>query len=313
MKPNSLEEFYSKLKPEAESESGTAVALGTQREIGHFNVFRVADLMANYRHRPPMTFDRRAFYKISLIRGRSRVENADKVVDIVRNGLWFATSRVPYRWLPQDEDQTGYFCVFTDDFLLPAKSGVVMEELPIFQPGTCPVLEVSDEDYTSIELIFEKMFREIASNYTHKYDLLRTYLLELIRAGQKLLPAPGPPLAHKAPARLTAQFGELLERQFPLEMPQQRLRLRTAADYASALAVHVNHLNRVLKDTNGSTTTTLIGGRLAQEAKVLLKQTNWNISEIADSLGFTDVVHFCHFFKRQTGLAPSAFREYVRV
>jgi AraC-like DNA-binding protein len=308
MKPNSLEEFYSKFKPASATEANAPAGWETQREIGHFNVFRVADLMATYRHRPPMTFDRRAFYKISLIRGRSRVENADKVVDIARNGLWFATSRVPYRWLPQDLDQAGYFCIFTDDFLLPAKSGVVVEELPVFQPGACPVLEVSDEAYATIELIFAKMFQEIASDYAYKYDLLRTYLLELIHAGQKLLPAPGPALAHNAPARLTAQFGELLERQFPLEMPQQRLRLRTAADYASALAVHVNHLNRVLKETTGCTTTALIGGRLAQEAKVLLKQTNWNISEIADSLGFTDAAHFCHFFKRQTGLAPSALR-----
>jgi AraC family transcriptional activator of pobA len=154
MKPNSLEEFYSKVKPGADAEPGSAGLLDTQREIGHFNVFRVADLMVNFRHRPPMAFDRRAFYKISLIRGRSRVENADQVVDIVRNGLWFATSRVPYRWLPQDLDQAGYFCIFTDEFLLPAKSGVVMEELPIFQPGTCPILEVSDEGYAAIELIF---------------------------------------------------------------------------------------------------------------------------------------------------------------
>lgn len=33
--------------------------------------------MLGYRNRPPMTFDRRAFYKISLMRGRSRVEYAD--------------------------------------------------------------------------------------------------------------------------------------------------------------------------------------------------------------------------------------------
>jgi AraC family transcriptional activator of pobA len=34
--------------------------------------------------------------------------------------------------------------------------------------------------------------------------------------------------------------------------------------------VHVNHLNKVLKDSTGRTTTDLIGRGLAQEAKVLL-------------------------------------------
>ena len=86
------------------------------------------------------------------------------------------------------------------------------------------------------------------------------------------------------------------------------MRLRTATDYADQLAVHVNHFNWVLKETTGHTTTALIGGWVAQEAKILLKQINWNILEIADCLGFADVVHFCNFFKRQTTLTPGDFR-----
>lgn len=62
------------------------------------------------------------------------------------------------------------------------------------------------------------------------------------------------------------------------------------------------------KETTGHTTTTLIAGRVAQEARMLLKHTNWSVSEIAESLGFTDVAHFCNFFKRQTTLTPGDFR-----
>ena len=277
-------------------------------EAGQFNVFNVADLMVGYRDRPPMTFDRRSFYKISLIRGRSRVEYADQAVELDGAALWFATHRVPYRWLPHDLAQTGHFCVFTAEFLLPAKSGLVLDELPVFQPGGCPVVPVSETDYAPMAAIFEKMAQEITSDYAYKYDLLRAYLLELIHRGQKLQPAPAAPPAAPAAARLTAAFAELLERQFPLESPQQRLRLRTAADYAAALAVHVNHLNRVLKHTTGHTTSALLASRTAQEARILLKQTNWNIAEIADGLGFADAAHFGNFFKRQTGLAPGAFR-----
>ncbi|MGI4887396.1 MAG: helix-turn-helix domain-containing protein [Janthinobacterium lividum] len=308
MKPFPLEELYAKFAPEAGAASGALLPPDRPREIGHFNVFDVADLMLDYRNRPPMTFDRRAFYKISLIRGRSRIEYADQGMDVDHNNLWFATHRVPYRWLPRDQAQTGYFCVFTDEFLLPANGGLVLHELPVFQPGGCPVLPLTDDEYAAIELIFKKMTQEIASSYAYKYDLLRAYLLELIHLGQKLQPAPAPAPAHSAAARLAARFADLLERQFPLETPHQQLRLRTATDYAGHLAVHANHLNRVLKETTGHTTTALIGGRVAQEAKMLLKQTNWTASEIANSLGFADVAHFCNFFKRQTGLVPGAFR-----
>ncbi len=307
MKPNSLEELYTKLVPVAGAGPG-ALPPDMQREIGHFNVFNVADLMRDRREKPPMAFDRRAFYKISLIRGRSRVEYADQAMDVEQSALWFATPRVPYRWLPYDLAQTGYFCIFTDEFLRPAQGGLVLDELPVFQPGGCPVWEVTDAEYAAVEVVFQKMAQEITSSYAYKYDLLRAYLLELIHLVQKLQPAPARAPAHSASVRVAALFADLLERQFPLESPQQRLRLRTATDYADQLAVHVNHLNRVLKETTGHTTTKLIGGRVTQEAKILLKQTNWNVSEIADSLGFADVAHFCNFFKRQTGLVPGAFR-----
>lgn len=304
MKSRPLDELYTKLVPEADA----PLALDRQREVGHFNVFNVADLMLANRDRPPMTFDRRAFYKISLIHGRSRIEYADQAVDVDGRALWFATSRVPYRWLPQDREQTGYFCIFTDEFLLPTKGRTMIEELPVFQPGASPVFQIADTEYTAIEAIFKKMAHEIASDYAYKYDLLRAYLVELIHFVQKLQPALAPAAAHSASARLAAQFADLLERQFPLESPRQRLRLRTATDYAVQLSVHVNHLNRVLKEATGHTTTALIGSRVAQEAKMLLKQTSWTISEIADSLGFADVAHFCNFFKRLTSLTPGEFR-----
>ncbi|GAB2583304.1 helix-turn-helix domain-containing protein [Spirosoma areae] len=309
MKPRPLEELYAKLAPVVNPEPRTAQPSAIPQQVGHFNVLRVADLMHSYQHKPPMTFDRRAFYKICLLRGRSRIEYADQVAEIDQRGLWFATSRVPYRWLPHDGAQAGYYCIFTDEFLLPANGGAILSQLPVFQPNSCPALPVTEAEYEAIEVIFEKMMKEIMSGYTFRYDLLRAYLLELIYVGQKLQPTPV--LAHPqyASARLTALFTDLLERQFPLATPQQTVRLRTATDYASQLAVHVNHLNRVLKDTTGHTTTALISSRVAQEAKLLLKQTSWSVSEIADSLGFADVAHFCHFFKRQTGLVPGAFRE----
>jgi len=307
MNPNSLEAFYTTFPPTPDVASGTKLP-GTQREVGHFNVFKVEDLMLGNRNKPPMTFDRRAFFKISLICGRSRVEYADQAVDVEQRALWFVTHRVPYRWLPQDPAQTGYFCIFTDEFLLPAKSGIVLDELPVFQPGGQPVLAVTDAEYAAAAAIFQKMALEIASGYAYKYDLLRTYLVELIHFGQKLQPAPALMPAHNASDRVTTRFAELLERQFPLESPQQQLHLRTAKDYADHLAVHVNHLNRVLKETTGHTTTALIGGRVAQEARMLLKHTNWTVSEIADSLGFADVAHFCNFFKRHTTLTPGEFR-----
>jgi AraC family transcriptional regulator, transcriptional activator of pobA len=303
-----LEEFYRQISSPGEDGKGFLLPDGITREIGHFNVFNVAELVKRISEKPFMPYNRRAYYKISLISGRNRAEYADKVIDIEKNALLFATPKVPYHWLPQDIHQAGYFCIFTDEFLIPSKSGVVLDELPIFKAGGYPVFQLSDEETVEIDAIFAKMYRELSADYAYKYDLLRNYVLELIHYGQKLQPASALYPSHTASSRVSSLFVELLERQFPIESPRQKLRLRNAKDYADRLSVHVNHLNKVLKESMGKTTTDIISRRLIQEAKILLKQTDWSVSEIAYCLGFEEVAHFSNFFKKQTALAPLKFR-----
>lgn len=302
MEITTLERFY--------KETAALVPEGINKEIGHFNVFKIDELHAQIRKsaKPVMPYNRRAYYKISLISGRNRAEYADKVIEIEKNALLFATPKIPYHYVPQDDNQFGHFCIFTADFLLQSKSGVVLDDLPIYQPGGYPIFQLSDEAVEDITYVFKKMHKELASDYAYKYDLIRNYVLELIHYGQKLQPATTLYSVHNASARVSSLFVELLERQFPIESPHQKLGLRTAKDFADRLAVHVNHLNKVLKESTGKTTTDLISGRIVQEAKILLKQTDWNISEIAYSLGFEEVAHFSNFFKKQTSFTPLAFR-----
>ena len=310
METTTLEQFYKQIAAIGFGEDGPGYLLpdGISREIGHFNVFRNQDLAAKARTKPAMPYNRRSYYKISLIRAACTAEYADKVIEIEKNALLFATPRVPYNYTPKGSNEAGCFCIFTDEFMVQTKSGVVLDDLPIFKAGGYPIFPLSAEDVGEIEPIFKKMYKELGSNYAFKYDLLRNYVMELIHYGQKLQPATALYPAHNASARVASLFVELLERQFPIESADQRLRLRTAKDYADRLAVHVNHLNKVLKETTGKTTTDLISGRIAQEAKILLRQTDWNVSEIAYSLGFEEIAHFSNFFKRQTSFSPLAFR-----
>ena len=297
---SSLDDFYER----------NAVSLpdGIAKEIGHFNVFETETLFDKNTGIRIMPYSRRAYYKISWIRGKSRAEYADKVIDIDENALLFATPKIPYHWLPEDSNQTGMFCIFTADFLTPGKGGVNLDDLPIFQPGQLPVFQLDTEEVREIEYIFRKMLKELGADYRFKYDLLRNLVLELIHYGQKLQPMHALGTTQNASERISSLFIELLERQFPLKSIDQRLSLRTAKDYADRLAVHVNHLNKVLKEVTGNTTTQIISNRIIQEAKILLKQTTWNIAEIAYALGFDDPSHFSHFFKRQTAFTPAAFR-----
>ncbi|ETN96260.1 AraC family transcriptional regulator [Zhouia amylolytica AD3] len=81
------------------------------------------------------------------------------------------------------------------------------------------------------------------------------------------------------------------------------------AFYAEKLNVSANYLNILCKKHLKVSATTLIQQRVITEAKRLLQSTTLSIKEIAFTLGFTDHAYFSNFFKSQTGITPSGFRE----
>ena len=304
-----VKDFYKEIFGTLCSELNSFLEDQSTSDIGHFNVFDIADMYCDGRRKAAMPYNRRTYYKISLIKGKNHVEYADKVLDIEDHAVLFATPKIPYRYIPADRNQAGHFCVFTPDFMPKSKTGFALDKLPIFSPQSDFVFGITPSQYDDINNIFRKMHEEIMSDYNFKYDLLRNYVLELIHYGQKLKPVEPSQTHLNASTRIFSLFIELLERQFPIENTTQILQLRTAKDFADTLKVHVNHLNKVLKETTGKTTTEIISSRVSQEAKILLKQTSWNISEIAYSLGFEEVAHFSNFFKKQTRVSPMAFRD----
>ncbi len=309
MSITTIKEFYKDIFKDCCQEFDRFLDDDKNKHIGHFNVFSIKDLYKNCGAKNEMPYNRRTYYKISLIKGKNKVEFSDKIVEIDSHAVLFASPKIPYRYLPADNKQEGHFCVFTTDFLSKATNGFGVEDIPIFKVGSDFVFDISETQFLQFQGIFEKMHQEIKSDYPFKYDLLRNFVIELIHYGQKLKPIVPIENTINAAARISTLFVELLERQFPIESTTQVLQLKTAKHYADTLQVHVNHLNKVLKDSTGKTTTEVIASRITQEAKLLLRQTTWNVSEIAYSLGFEEVAHFSNFFKKQTNASPLAFRE----
>lgn len=69
-----------------------------------------------------------------------------------------------------------------------------------------------------------------------------------------------------------------------------------------------NHLNKCLKKTIGKSAHDLLNEMLLLEAKILLKQSNLKVAEIAFKIGKNEVTDFARFFKSHTGMRPSQSR-----
>lgn len=275
-----------------------------RNEIGHFNVFRLDPFVG--KRAKPVPYKRRDFFKIMLVIGTGKVHYADKVVVVQKQALAFSNPQIPYKWEHTDSIRSGFFCIFNQHFF--HQFGDI-NQYSVFQSNGTHVFELSDEQVNQVSTLYERMFEEINSDYMLKYDVLRTIVFELLHFAMKMQPtAKFDKQQINASQRISALFLELLERQFPIDDSHQRINLRSASDFADQLNIHVNHLNKALKETIHKTTSQVIAERKLQESKILLKHSTWNVSEIAYALGFTEVTHFNNFFKKHVELSPVKYR-----
>ena len=178
----------------------------------------------------------------------------------------------------------------------------------LFKLGGTPILELNNEQREFISTIFQKMIAEQETVYTFKDQLIRNYIGLIIHEALKMQPLENYYNNKNAASRITNVFLELLERQFPIESIDHPLQLKTAQDFAKSLSVHVNYLNRSVKEVTGKPTTAHIAERIISEAKALLQHTDWNIADVAYALGFEYPTYFNNFFKRMTGTNPKSLR-----
>jgi len=107
---------------------------------------------------------------------------------------------------------------------------------------------------------------------------------------------PGEPRGHA----LFTRFIVLVEARHREHLP--------VAEYARALGLTPERLNRVTRGETGQSALGIVHERLAREACRRLTYTAAPIAQLALDLGFDDPAYFCRFFKRCTGQSPREFR-----
>ncbi|MBR5661663.1 MAG: AraC family transcriptional regulator [Bacteroidales bacterium] len=78
--------------------------------------------------------------------------------------------------------------------------------------------------------------------------------------------------------------------------------------YATRLGITPKYLSRLIKDISGRSAPEWIDAFVIQEAKSMLRYTDDSIKEIVYKLNFTNASVFYKFFKSQTGMTPSEYR-----
>lgn len=272
--------------------------------LNFFSVIKVPSENQTYSCQP---YNTKGIYKISIHHGHNRIYYADKMLEFKEYAILFSRPNMVYRFEQIGEQYDGYLCVFSNDFF---DNFTNINKYPLFKPEISPLLELTKIQLESFRKIFEEMEHEMKKDFCYRDDMLKTRVMQIILNAVKLQPdIPLQQRESNSAVRISSCFTELLEGQFPILNTASRMILRHPFEFAEALSVHVNHLNKSLKQITDKTTTQLIADRITKEAKILLQDTEWNVLEISWSLGFEDLSNFIKFFKKNTKVTPNGFRK----
>ena len=203
----------------------------------------------------------------------------------------------------------GYYVLFRKKFsdeqpMLKA----AIDKYALFNNNKRKVVRLTAERSAAICALFEKMKAEELAGQRYNEDAIQAYIQLLMLEASRDANFPEPDAVNEEYRHVHAFFN-LLEQETSQINYDHPIRLRTAKEFASSLAIHPNHLNALLKKHTGENVSTHIKNRLLEESKVLLLHTDWPLQDIAASIGFADQPNFNQFFKKHTGLTPNAFRK----
>lgn len=127
--------------------------------------------------------------------------------------------------------------------------------------------------------------------------LLQLILIDILRLADQSQPHQK---TRKEDVRIFHLFNQLIEQHY-----KEHLNLTI---YSEKMSLTEARLNDICRRLAGLPSKRLITDRLVQEARRLLSYSSISISEIGYELGFQDPAYFTRFFRKNTGITASKYR-----
>lgn len=161
------------------------------------------------------------------------------------------------------------------------------------------VLILTANHYTAHHLTIPDSLKEELSPFALEKCSERKEILEKIKVYMKML--------HETLLRetekdsLVGQAEEYIKRNYAKNI--------TLTDLADELFVAPNYLAKKFKDKKKMTAMQYLESYRMEKAEDLLKNSLYNITEIADRCGYNDVNYFIRVFKKRYGISPRKYRD----
>ncbi|AWX44406.1 Arabinose operon regulatory protein [Flagellimonas maritima] len=247
---------------------------------------------------------RGSYYCLLLLtEGSVRHSSNLETFEAKEHTLIFSSPGIINNWAAPTGDIDGFSLFFTAAFFKRNGSSMLrLNELPFFEWDAQHFLTLTQSESRSLSELFKAIEIEEEVQKKHRNLLIHSYITALLIKLERLYEKQ----SNKARSRFNK--GQLAYAYQCLVSHHVHQNL-SVKDYAEILNVTPNHLNDSVKKSIGKTAGALIQEMMLLEAKVLLYQTNLNVSEVAYHLNFEDPSYFGRFFKKHTRKTPFEYRK----
>ena len=236
-----------------------------------------------------------------LTKGITRRSKALNPYQIAENTFFFLPAYQITNHDFMSTDTEGYYCHFNFDIFtnhLPQHN--ILRDFPFLQYIGNPIVQIDDTVKSFVLPIFHRLETEYQKECLENFDIITVYLLALFTEIKRFY-TPSVQTKKNTALMITQNFKDALSRHI---YEKQKV-----VEYADLLAVSPNHLNKCVKSATGQAAQDLLNDMILLEAKVLLKQTDMQINEIAYKLSQQNHSDFSRFFKSKTGMTPKEYKQ----
>jgi hypothetical protein len=130
---------------------------------------------------------RRDLYKLCLITAKSKLCYQEEEIDIEGSVLFYASPHATYSWEIHSQEQSGYSCFFTEEFLGRHPYLTSFLQSPLLGLGDVAVFPLTQRQKEDIAAIFGQLLSAQDSGYVFKHELIGSCLHLLTHEALKKL------------------------------------------------------------------------------------------------------------------------------
>lgn len=206
--------------------------------------------------------------------------------------------------------EDAYLITFSEEFLKTNNNQNAFADFPFLLSETVAPQKPNETQYQEIEILYLQIFKEHKNNSPYKYKIISNLLIVLLLKIKDLFWQDYLPLEEgNNQSKIVKTFKENLEIHYRKLVENESSEILQSQDYSNLQQLNSSYFSQVIKSKTGKSPSQWITEKTVSLAKSLLINSSKSIKEITFSIGFTETAHFSNFFKKNTGLSPSAFRE----